>query len=121
VSFRARIDAQDDRMPEVIARAIAAQGKTTVDAVLQQLDDPPIPDDVDEVQAQGVRCCQCHSEVVLRDGRSLGEVTGWALLHRKDGGTHHVIRRHSTGRLLCGDCADRLRLGLTDDEQLEMT
>ena len=114
-------------MPDVIRRAMEAQGKYDPDEALA-VADVSIPDDVTETLAErieqqpelpvGFVCHRCTEPLETTTGM-LTEVVGYAV-ERKGGGQNHVIARRPTGRVLCGPCGQRLRIGLDEADQLTL-
>lgn len=62
------------------------------------------------------RCVNCGHPIEPSDTNKLVEVIGWAKL-RDAGGQNHVIDRRETGRVMCGECAIRLRSGLPVEQE----
>lgn len=122
-------------VPEVIARAIEAQGKTTVDEVRARIADAaqePLADlateselagqrtfgDILDPGPDGLRCGNCGSGVRYRDPDVLHKVTGY-VHYREAGGANHVMLREETGEYLCGPCGRKLKdAGTLDQETL---
>lgn len=66
--------------------------------------------------ARGVECCECGATISGSDRNVLREIAGWSAL-REQGGQNHVIGRKVTGRLMCGECAVRMRAGLAPAQE----
>lgn len=114
-------------VPDFVARAIAAQGKTTPDEVAARVasGDLPPPDvtslaeeaalagqrtfgDVLDPAPGALVCGGCGDPVRHRDPDVLHRVAGWTH-HREAGGANHVILREETGEYLCGPCGRKLK------------
>lgn len=107
-------------------RCAAAAAGQDVDELERQAADPAvIPDDEYEHQSQllqaelrrarGSDCVECGATIRVNDPGLLIEVTGWHR-PRTQGGQNHVLGRVETGRHLCGECAARLKAGLSPQQ-----
>lgn len=65
-----------------------------------------------------MRCAKCNSTIKTTKGCAYENI-GW-VLPRAQGGTNHLLKRKSTGRLMCPHCTVELRYGVTPD-QLTLT
>jgi len=108
----------DLALPDLIRRAIEAQGKADPDEVFADAEagridppDEPPPAVFDPTGLRGVKCAACSEQITFADRGVLHEVTGWSK-PRAEGGTNHVIGRQETGRMVCGRCAALHKRGL---------
>jgi hypothetical protein len=62
-------------------------------------------------------CLRCKKPIRHDDRNVLREVTGFTR-PRDQGGANHIIARHETGRLVCGECAILEQAGLLGQEAL---
>jgi hypothetical protein len=109
-----------------LRRAAAAAGQDVAELERQAADPDVIPDDEYEHQAQvlqaellrarGRDCAQCGATIRANDPGLLIEVTGWHQ-PRSQGGQNHVLGRVETGRHMCGECAARLKAGLSPQQE----
>lgn len=57
---------------------------------------------------------ECGQPIETLKGTAYEEI-GW-VVPRKTGGTHHLMGRRRTGRLLCSGCTIKLMHGITKDQ-----
>jgi hypothetical protein len=102
-------------VPDFMRRAMLAQGvdPDEIAAKVAAEGEELIPSDEQaaflEAAARtgGMRCEGCKTKVNPLDVTMLVEVIGWSK-HRSQGGQNHVIDRAETGRVMCGECGQRL-------------
>ncbi len=109
-----------------LRRAAEAAGQDVDEMERQAADPSVIPDDDHEHQVQvlqaelrrarGRDCAQCGATIRANDVGLLIEVTGWHQ-PRTQGGQNHVLGRVETGRHMCGECAARLKAGLSPQQE----
>lgn len=110
---------------DVLRRAAAAAG-VNVEEMEAAASGDVVPPDEYEAQrqeaaaaaraARNTACADCGGRVKHDDRNVLREITGWAAT-REQGGTNHVISRTETGRVMCGDCAIRLKAGIAPAQE----
>lgn len=101
------------QVPDMLRKAMEAHG-VDVDSVRETIaaGDPIPPDELAAEQQQirqagGARCCDCGKPANPNDPNVLHQIVGWTK-PREKGGTNHVIRRATTGFIMCADCSLRL-------------
>lgn len=107
-----------------LRRAAVAAGQD-IDEIQRRAADPDVlPDDQHEHQRQVLQaelrkargCAECGTPIRVNDPGVLTEVTGWHQ-PRPQGGQNHVLGRTETGRHMCGECAARLKAGLSPQQE----
>lgn len=100
-------------VPDFMRRAMEAQGIDPDEVAARAAAAEVIPSDEQAMfleaaaRTGGLRCEGCKTKVSATDVSMLVEVTGWSK-HRSQGGQNHVIDRAETGRVMCGECGQRL-------------
>lgn len=65
-----------------------------------------------------MKCAQCDKEIESVKGCAVEEA-GW-VLPRTGGGTHHLMKKRKTGRVLCREHTTNMVYGV-DENQLTLT
>lgn len=100
-------------IPDFMRRAMEAHGVDPDEVAAKAAAENAIPSDEQAVfleaaqRTGGLRCEGCKTKVSATDLSMLVEVIGWSK-HRSQGGQNHVIDRAETGRVMCGECGQRL-------------
>lgn len=110
-----------NEIPGFLAEAMRAAGVDPA-AVAAAAATVEIPTDQEEIERQAIKnaggpvCCECGARVNPDARNVLHEVVGWDR-PREQGGQNHVLRRRTTGRIMCSDCSLRVVHGLAPGQE----